>query len=169
VEAGGYIVSTWKLLTMVTHDRIFSRAALAWVDAIVWAIAAAWVQLLGLFLYLAINSGDPGLPHLLLLIQHPGGHVPGTRLPARRPARVGRGMNGGFSRAVQIRNHEPGGLPAALKRASAVLLALLAMSGCSPDPLPPDTSARESFARPELFEAGGFRQAQPAAGPSSAA
>ena len=56
-------------------------------------------------------------------------------------------MNGRFSRAVQIRNHEPGGLPAALKRASAVLLALLAMSGCSPDPPPPDTSGRESFAR----------------------
>lgn len=56
-------------------------------------------------------------------------------------------MNGGFSRAVQNRNHEACGLPAALKRASAILLASLALSGCSPDPLPPDTSARESFAR----------------------
>jgi hypothetical protein len=56
-------------------------------------------------------------------------------------------MNGGFSRAVQNRNHEARGLPAALKRASAILLASLALSGCSPDPLPPDTSARESFAR----------------------
>ncbi len=31
------IVSTWKLLTLVKNDRIFSEASLAWVDAIVWA------------------------------------------------------------------------------------------------------------------------------------
>ena len=43
------IVSTWKLLTLVKHDRIFSPASLVWVDAIVWAIAAAWVVLLGVF------------------------------------------------------------------------------------------------------------------------
>jgi hypothetical protein len=56
-------------------------------------------------------------------------------------------MNGGFSRAVQNRNHVASRLPAALTRAAAILLASLAMSGCSPDPLPPDTSTRESFAR----------------------
>jgi hypothetical protein len=77
------IVSTWKLLTMVTHDRIFSRAALAWVDAIVWAIAAAWVLLLGLFLYLTINSGDPGLP-LLLLLMLVGGAVVGLLMLVMR-------------------------------------------------------------------------------------
>src|SRR3954462_13836051 len=43
------IVSTWKLLTMVKRDRIFSKAALAWVDAIVWAMLTAWVLLLGVF------------------------------------------------------------------------------------------------------------------------
>lgn len=77
------IVSTWKLLTMVKHDRIFSKAALAWVDAIVWAIAAAWVLLLGLFLYLAIYSGDPGLP-LLLLLMLVGGAVLGLLILVMR-------------------------------------------------------------------------------------
>lgn len=77
------IVSTWKLLTMVKHDRIFSKGALAWVDAIVWAIAAAWVLLLGLFFYLAINSGDPGLP-LLLLLMLVGGAVLGLLILVMR-------------------------------------------------------------------------------------
>ena len=31
------IVCTWRLLTMVKVDRIFSRDAFAWVDGIVWA------------------------------------------------------------------------------------------------------------------------------------
>ncbi|MGO4384017.1 DUF2975 domain-containing protein [Specibacter sp. RAF43] len=62
------IVSTWKLLTMVKHDRIFTRAALAWVDAIVWAIAAAWVLLFGVFLYFASSWDDPGWPLILILI-----------------------------------------------------------------------------------------------------
>ncbi|MCM0674815.1 DUF2975 domain-containing protein [Micromonospora phytophila] len=62
------IVSTWKLLTLVKNDRIFSAAALRWVDAIVWAIAAAWVVLLGVFLYVGFNANDPGLPLLLFLM-----------------------------------------------------------------------------------------------------
>ena len=61
------IVSTWKLLTLVKNDRIFSEASLPWVDAIVWAIVAAWVVLLGVFLYFGFNAEDPGLPLLLLL------------------------------------------------------------------------------------------------------
>ncbi|MER7890067.1 DUF2975 domain-containing protein [Micromonospora sp. NPDC094482] len=61
------IVATWKLLTLVKNDRIFTQAALAWVDAIVWAIAAAWVVLLGVFLYIGFNADDPGLPLLLFL------------------------------------------------------------------------------------------------------
>ena len=39
------IVSTWKLLTMVRRDSIFSTDALRWVDAIVWSIAAGWTML----------------------------------------------------------------------------------------------------------------------------
>jgi len=62
------IVSTWKLLTLVKNDRIFSDSAFAWVDAIVWAIAAAWVVLLGVFLYVGFRASDPGLPLLLFLM-----------------------------------------------------------------------------------------------------
>ena len=61
------IVSTWKLLALVEDDRIFSEASLAWVDAIVWAIAAAWVVVVGLSAYVALTWDDPGLPLLLLL------------------------------------------------------------------------------------------------------
>src|SRR4051794_34549885 len=45
------LVATWKLLAMVTAGRIFSEDALVWVDVIVWAIASAWLVLLGVFLY----------------------------------------------------------------------------------------------------------------------
>lgn len=62
------VVATWKLLTMVKKDRIFSPAALTWVDTIVWAIAAAWVVLLGVFLYVGFRADDPGLPLLLFLL-----------------------------------------------------------------------------------------------------
>jgi hypothetical protein len=64
------IVSTWKLLTMVTTDRIFSADALPWVNRIVWAIAGGWVMLLGTFVcaYIDEVSDDPVLPSLLLLL-----------------------------------------------------------------------------------------------------
>ena len=62
------IVSTWKLLTMVKQDRIFSRGALGWVDAIVWAIAAGWTMLAALSAVVVLNADDPGLPLLLFLI-----------------------------------------------------------------------------------------------------
>ena len=62
------IVATWRLLTLVKDDRIFSAASLAWVDAIVWAIAAAWAVLLGVFLYFGFRADDPGIPLLLFLL-----------------------------------------------------------------------------------------------------
>lgn len=62
------IVSTWKLLTMVKHDRIFTKAAMAWVDAIVWAIAVAWVVLVGVLLWVGLNADDPGVPLALFLM-----------------------------------------------------------------------------------------------------
>jgi hypothetical protein len=62
------IVCTWKLLTLVQNDRIFSEASLMWVNAIVWAILAAWVVLVGVFLYIGFNADDPGLPLLLFLM-----------------------------------------------------------------------------------------------------
>ncbi|MBM0204993.1 DUF2975 domain-containing protein [Micromonospora sp. STR1s_5] len=62
------IVATWKLLSLVKSDRIFTEASLKWVDAIVWAIAAAWVVLVGVFLYVGFNADDPGMPLLLFLL-----------------------------------------------------------------------------------------------------
>ncbi|MBB5955289.1 hypothetical protein FHS29_001870 [Saccharothrix tamanrassetensis] len=62
------VVATWKLLTLVKKDRIFSQASLVWVDAIVWAVAAGWVVLAGVFLYVGFNASDPGLPIQLFLM-----------------------------------------------------------------------------------------------------
>jgi hypothetical protein len=62
------IVCTWRLLTLVRDDRIFSDASLAWVNGIVWAVAAAWVVLLGVFLYVGFRATDPGLPLLLFVL-----------------------------------------------------------------------------------------------------
>ena len=41
---------------------------MVWVDAIVWAIAAAWVVFGGFSSYVAFHADDPGLPLLLLLL-----------------------------------------------------------------------------------------------------
>lgn len=62
------IVSTWKLLTLVKHDRVFSDLSAPWVDAIVWAITAAWVVLGFASLWVAINADDPELPLLVFLV-----------------------------------------------------------------------------------------------------
>ena len=62
------IVSTWKLLTLVKKDRIFTESSLVWVDAIVWAVGAAWAVLLGVFLWVGFRADDPGLPLLLFLV-----------------------------------------------------------------------------------------------------
>jgi hypothetical protein len=59
------IVCTWKLLTLVTADRIFSEEAFGWVDAIIWALGVGWVLFLGVFLYLGFLANDPGLPILM--------------------------------------------------------------------------------------------------------
>jgi hypothetical protein len=61
------IVSTWKLLTMVKRDQIFSRRAFVWVDVIMWAIAAAWIMLAVFSAIVVLNADDPGLPILLIL------------------------------------------------------------------------------------------------------
>ena len=44
------VVATWKLLTMVNRNAIFTRASLVWVDTITWSIVAAWVVLVAAFL-----------------------------------------------------------------------------------------------------------------------
>ena len=64
----GVIVCTWKLLTLVEDDRIFSEASMTWVDAIVGAIAAAEVLLLGTLVWSLVSVGLPGPPVVLLLL-----------------------------------------------------------------------------------------------------
>jgi hypothetical protein len=65
------IVCTWKLLTMVKKDRIFSVASMSWVNGIVWAVAGAWAVFTGLAVYLTAviyftpEWRDPGAPLLL--------------------------------------------------------------------------------------------------------
>ena len=62
------VACTWRLLTLVTRDRIFTDDALPWVDAIVAAVGAAWVVLVGFFLWVGLGADDPGLPLLLFLV-----------------------------------------------------------------------------------------------------
>ena len=62
------VVATWKLLSRVRDDEIFSDASFVWVDAIVWAIGAAWVTLAAVFLFVGFSAGDPGLPLLLFVL-----------------------------------------------------------------------------------------------------
>ena len=62
------VVCTWRLLSLVEDDRIFTPASLAWVDGIVAAVAAAGVVLLGVDLYVAVHADDPGMPMLLFLL-----------------------------------------------------------------------------------------------------
>ncbi|MFJ6095961.1 DUF2975 domain-containing protein [Williamsia muralis] len=77
------IICTWKLLTLVRSDRIFTHASLVWVTAIVWAIGAGWLTLLGVFLFVGFNANDPGLP-LLLFLMLMGGAVLGLLMVVMR-------------------------------------------------------------------------------------
>lgn len=65
------IVCIWRLLTLVPDERIFSERSFGWVNAILCAIAAAWVLLLGAFAYavgpLELPAG-PSVALLLLLV-----------------------------------------------------------------------------------------------------
>ncbi|MBD8869560.1 DUF2975 domain-containing protein [Nocardioides donggukensis] len=69
------IVCTWRLLTLVREDHIFSEGAFAWVDAIVWAMAAAWLMLVVVFVYFTALIRGPGLPVLLFGMVLAGGVV----------------------------------------------------------------------------------------------
>ena len=65
------IVCIWRLLDLVRGDRIFSRQAFAWVDAIVWTIAGVWLLMLVVFgyvvgfIYFTPELRDPGIPVVL--------------------------------------------------------------------------------------------------------
>lgn len=69
------IVCTWRLLTLVKVDRIFSEDAFKWVDLIVVAMAAGWVLYGGVSLYFASRADDPGAPLLLFVMGLVGGVV----------------------------------------------------------------------------------------------
>ncbi|GAA1053730.1 DUF2975 domain-containing protein [Dietzia natronolimnaea] len=62
------VVATWKLLTLVKDDRIFTDASLIWVDVILGAIIAAWGMLVLVLVLVGVNANDPGLPLLLFLV-----------------------------------------------------------------------------------------------------
>lgn len=70
------IVCTWRLLSMVMADRIFSEDAFVWVNAILVAMAVAWVLLAGTTVSLSVLLfDDPGTPMLLLGMVMAGGTV----------------------------------------------------------------------------------------------
>jgi hypothetical protein len=77
------LVCTWQLLTLVARDRIFTTSALRWVDVIVGIIGAAWVVLVGVFLWVGMHADDPGLP-LLLFLMVMGGAVLGLLMVVMR-------------------------------------------------------------------------------------
>jgi hypothetical protein len=76
------IVCTWRLLTMVRRDSIFSRGSLPWVDAIMWAVIVAWVTFavaavsITAFIYFTPGLRDPGVPILLFGLTLAGAVVP---------------------------------------------------------------------------------------------
>ena len=69
------IVCTWRLLTMVADDRIFSVGSLRWVDAILGAMGVAWTAFLGMTLYFMTKADEPGTPVLLIVLLGVGAAV----------------------------------------------------------------------------------------------
>ena len=61
------VVATLALLARVRDDRIFSDDSFVWVDAIVAAVGAAWVVLLGVAVLVGASADDPAGPLLLFL------------------------------------------------------------------------------------------------------
>jgi hypothetical protein len=65
------IVCTWRLLTLVRSDRIFSEESFVWVDVIMWTMVAGWLLLASLsaslvgIIYFTPELRDPGTPILL--------------------------------------------------------------------------------------------------------
>lgn len=62
------VVATWKLLSLVESDRIFTDASLTWVDVILGAIVAAWAMLVVVLALVGFTADDPGLPLLLFVV-----------------------------------------------------------------------------------------------------
>jgi Protein of unknown function (DUF2975) len=62
------VIATWRLLSLVTSDRIFSDSSFRWVNAIIAAIGAAWLVLAALWLWVGWHADDPGVPLLMFLL-----------------------------------------------------------------------------------------------------
>jgi len=62
------LVCTWRLLTMVRDDVIFTERALRWVDVILGALATAWVLAAAGALWAVRDADDPGAPLLLFVL-----------------------------------------------------------------------------------------------------
>ena len=62
------VVSTWRLLSLVSDNRIFTEDAMKWVDAIVVSVAAAWLVFLGFSGYVVAGADDPSVPIMLILV-----------------------------------------------------------------------------------------------------
>lgn len=70
------IVCTWRLLSMVMADRIFSEEAFGWVNAILAALTTAWALLAGTTVVGSlVLFDDPGTPLLLIAMVLAGGTV----------------------------------------------------------------------------------------------
>ncbi|WP_150460272.1 DUF2975 domain-containing protein [Nesterenkonia ebinurensis] len=50
------LLCTWMLLNLVNSDRIFTRAALPWVNTILVSIAVVWVSVGGVGLFLELDQ-----------------------------------------------------------------------------------------------------------------
>jgi hypothetical protein len=70
------VVCTWKLLSLVQADRIFSEDAFVWVNVILAALTTAWALLLATTVFLSlVLFDDPGTPMLMLGMVLAGGTV----------------------------------------------------------------------------------------------
>ena len=56
------VASIWQLLGLVQSDRIFSQAAFKWVNAIIAAIGAGWLVMVGALVWVFAVADDPGVP-----------------------------------------------------------------------------------------------------------
>jgi hypothetical protein len=66
---------TWRLLTMLSAERLFSESSLRWVDVILAAMGTAWTAFLGMTLYFMTKADEPGTPILLIVLLGVGAAV----------------------------------------------------------------------------------------------
>lgn len=69
------LVCTWRLLSLVQHDEIFSETAFVWVDLIVGALAVAWTLFAAFAAWAGLQADDPGGPLVMFALLLVGGVV----------------------------------------------------------------------------------------------